>query len=51
MINFPWLAAYLKDMRMEAQTRLAPVVRRFKDRHPEEKVEAVIVETAAGPGP
>jgi hypothetical protein len=45
MTNLTWLAAYLKDMRMEARTRLAPVARGFKDRHPEEKVEAMIVET------
>jgi hypothetical protein len=45
MINLTWLAAYLEDVGREARTRLAPVLRGFKERYPQEKVEAAIVET------
>jgi hypothetical protein len=46
MIKQSWPIKYFDDIRREARTRLAPVVQGFKERHPEEKVEAMIVETA-----
>jgi hypothetical protein len=45
MINQSWIERYLDDARREAMTRFRPYVDWLKDRHPEEKVEAVIVET------